>query len=278
MFVLSIAIWSTLKYISNEPKVQESITFFKIDPKATFKKAETTLILTGRNTLHWKIVSSLNQKAYLRQDAGLLYENGRLMGEQHAWKQNTAALTQEKQMDIKQNAYLQAISFHHAELHEKGGQIFSSQTVSEDQIYVITEGSNTPASFHTPGTKEQTEWKQSLDEQTERMLRYSWNKGIRHFSVQLKDYQAFPLNRFNKKAKGSLPGFTKEETAEIMGRLWEGLYKNYILGIKKADGTSVNPAGSTIPLILLANNKSHLLVITETAAGEPILLRQQIPL
>ncbi|MFJ5758012.1 hypothetical protein ACIQAA_02440 [Neobacillus sp. NPDC093182] len=52
--------------------------------------------------------------------------------------------------------------------------------------------------------------------------------------------------------------------------------KNYILGIKKADGTSEDPIGSTLPLILIATDKTHLLVLTETASGEPILLRQMM--
>ena len=274
--LLLIIITTALFYQSNHPKVQESITFFPIDPSVTYKTANTSLNLTDKKTLVWKIDSILDRNAYLRQDAGLLYSNGRLIDQLSAWKQNTKRIDQEKRIVSNTNALYEAITFHHAELHEKGGKIFSSQAMSSDQLYIIPTGANTQFSFRSPVTKEQNEWKQKLDEQTERMLQYSWNKGVRHFSIHLNEYQAFPLNLFNNRSKKGLPGFTKEETDKIIGNLWEGLYKNYLLGIKKADGATANPFGSTIPLILLANNKTHLLVLTETASGEPILLRQMI--
>ena len=148
--------------------------------------------------------------------------------------------------------------------------------MSEIDWYVIHSSSSPTEAFRKPKSEKEQEWKQNLDERTERMLQYSWTKEIRHFSIPLNEYQGFPLTRFNGKAKVALLGFSKKETERIEGNLWEGLYANYFLGIKKADGTSVSPMGSTIPLILVAKNKTHLLVLTETLAGEPILLRQRI--
>jgi hypothetical protein len=250
-------------YQQINPKTQESITYFPIDPNATFKTAQTTLTLMNQaNTILWKEHSTLDRKAYLRQDAALLYANGRLLEALRKWKQNTAVLEQEKRVTINKSALLQAITFHHAELHEKDNQISSSQAMSSDQIYFIS------AEADVENIKKQ------LDQQTERMLQISWNNGLRHFAINLKNYQAFPLSEFNEQAKNVLPGFTKTETGKIVGSLWEGLYKNYILGIKKADGTIENLKGSTLPLILIATDKTHLLVLTETASGEPILLRQ----
>ncbi|WHX99315.1 hypothetical protein [Neobacillus sp. DY30] len=253
-------------YQHSNPKAQESITYFPIDPKVTFKTAQTTLTLMNQqsSTILWKEHSTLDRKAYLRQDAALLYANGRLLEALWSWKQNTAELEQEKRIKLDKSTLLQAITFHHAELHEKEDQITSSQAMSSDQIYFIT------AAADEVNTKKQ------LDQQTERMLQLSWNKGLRQFAINLKNYQAFPLSEFNELAKGVLPGFTKPETDAIVGNLWEGLYKNYILGIKKADGTRENPKGSTLPLILISTDKNHLLVLTETASGEPILLRQMM--
>jgi hypothetical protein len=276
LFIIFFLAVSVQQYMM-PPKVQESITFFPIDPKVTYKKAATSieLIETPAQILNWKASSTLDRKAYLRQDASLLYSNGRLVSEFHDWKQNTDTILQEKQINIKDSALLQAITFHHAELHEKKDLIFSSQTMSEQQLYIILLNSEAK-SFITPESLDEKEWKQKLDEQTERMLQLSWNKGVRHFSIKLDHYQAFPLSEFNRRAKESLSGFSKSETARVVGNLWEGLYKNYLLGIKKADGTVESPIGSTIPLILVSNDKSHLLALTETAKGEPILLRQLI--
>jgi hypothetical protein len=272
LFAFILAVFS----LSNQPNVQESITFFPIDPNVKFKAIDTSLNLNHGSTVVWRIKSTLDRKAYLRQDAGFLYANGKLMGELHGWKQNTESLLQEKQIKTENSTHFEAITFHHAELHQNGGQIFSSQAMSPAQLYVIISSNQAPFSFRFPKTKEQSDWKQKLDEQTERMLNFSWNKGLRHFSIDLSKYQKYPLNLFDSQTKIGFPGFTKGETDRIVGNLWEGLYKNYLLGIKKADGTTVSPIGSTMPLILLANDKTHLLVLTETANGEPILLRQMI--
>jgi hypothetical protein len=263
-FILVILTFSIHQY--KNPKVQESITYFPIDPKVTFKTAQTTLTVMNKpaNTIVWKEHSTLDRKAYLRQDAALLYANGRLIDELWNWKQNTAIIDQEKRITMSESVLLQAITFHHAELHENDNQIFSSQAMSSAQLYFIT------------SQADEANMKKQLDEQTERMLQLNWNKGLRHFSINLSNYQAFPLSQFNELAKDTLPGFTKPETGTIVGNLWEGLYKNYILGIKKADGTIENPKGSTLPLILIANDKTHLLVLTETSSGEPILLRQMM--
>jgi hypothetical protein len=274
--IVIVSIAAAFLYNWNEPKVQESITYFPIDPKVNYKSVETSLNFVNNNVLIWKVDSTLDRKAYLRQDVGFLFSNGRLIGELGAWKQNTARMFQEKRIGAGNSAYYQAITFHHAELHDKKGQISSSQALSTNQLYVITESSTTAYSFLIPKTKAQSKLKQQLDEQTERMLHYSWNNGVRHYSIHLSDYQAFPLNLFQKIVKNDLPGFTREKTEKIVGQLWEGLYKNYFLGIKNADGTNVSPIGSTLPLILIANNKTHLLVLTETANGDPILLRQMI--
>jgi hypothetical protein len=263
-FILVILAFSIHQY--KNPKVQESITYFPIDPKVTFKTAQTTLTVMNKpaNTIVWKEHSTLDRKAYLRQDAALLFANGRLIDELWNWKQNTAIIDQEKRITMGESILLQAITFHHAELHENDNQIFSSQAMSSAQLYFIT------------SQADEANMKKQLDEQTERMLQLNWNKGLRHFSINLSNYQAFPLSQFNELAKDTLPGFTKPETGTIVGNLWEGLYKNYILGIKKADGTIENPKGSTLPLILIANDKTHLLVLTETSSGEPILLRQMM--
>ena len=272
LFLMSSVLLS--KFTS--PPAQESITFFPINPQVKFKSEKTSLKLAENKAVIWRIESSLDQKAYLRQDAGFLYVNGRLTGKLGDWKQNTDRIIQERDIPVSQDALFQAISFHHAELHEKDGQIYSAQAISGDQLYVGKENSHTFTSFRTAKSSTEKQLKQKLNEQTQRMLRYSWNKAIRHFSIPLEKYQAYPLNEFNQKTKDQLPNFTKEASAKVIGQLWEGLYKNYFLGIKKQDGTAIDPIGSPIPLILVSADQTHLLVVTETADGEPIVLRQRI--
>ena len=68
----------------------------------------------------------------------------------------------------------------------------------------------------------------------------------------------------------------RQQTYEIIGHLMEGLYKNYLLGIKKENGTIVDPIDSLIPLILLNKNKKELLVLIYTKENEYVLFKQKI--
>jgi hypothetical protein len=266
---------------SRHSQTQESITYFPFDPNVTFTSSNTSIHFlkpqkSDKYILKWHIESLLDRKAYLRQDVGFLFSNGRLIAKQGNWKQNTSQLIQERQIVGRESALIQAISFHYAELHENQEKIFSSQKLSADQIYVINPQTKTFHSFRNAFSKQEQEWKEKLDQQTIESLNRSWEKGIRSFSIHPEQYLFFPLTDLFLKPTSPFPGFTEQETNQLIGNLWEGLYKNYFLGIKKADGTIIKPIGSTIPLILIAKDKSHLLVLTETANGEPTLLRQMI--
>jgi hypothetical protein len=278
--IILIIIITTVINLRNH-KVQESITYFPIDSKVSFKDANTTLTLFSQNSkdqysLQWKTTSTLDRMAYLRQDVGLLFSNGKLIGKLGLWKENIKRITQDKIVTQKDSAFFQALTFHHAELHENEAKILSAQTMSRVQLYVIHTPFSPLTIFQKAQSKEEVEWKETLDQKTNQLLKKSWYKGIQSYSINLSRYHFYPLTQFYFKPHETIAGFSEEQTNKIVGNLWEGLYKNYFLGIKKADGTIVNPIGSTIPLILLAKDQTHLLVLTETAKGEPIMLRQMI--
>ncbi|EIJ78862.1 hypothetical protein PB1_14929 [Bacillus methanolicus PB1] len=282
LFITIFVITVSIILLNRPQQVKESITFFPIDPKVVFLNASTKLDLLDekkqdRYSVAWKIESTLEREAYLRQDIGFLFANGRLKGKMGKWKQNTAYLFQEQIINDNDSSHLEAVSFHHAEIHYDNEQIFSAQTMSADNLYVIHSSLSPLHSFRTPGTNEETEWKTTIDKITNQDLDSSWTNAIEHFMIKRDQYITIPLTKLIEYNNRPLPGFTKHETERILGNLWEGLYKNYFLGIKKRDGTVVEPEGSIVPLILLAKNKSHLLTVTETGDGEPIMLRQQIP-
>lgn len=264
--------------VKNNP-AQEAITFFPIDPTVQFQTAGTSLSQAtekqnGTYELRWQTDSTLDRKAYLRQDVGLLYSNGRLISKMGAWKGDTSRILQKKEIVGNASALLQALTFHYAEIHHNENEIFSAQKMTRAEEYVVRTPFIPLFTFRQAASKEEIKWKQILDDQTARDLQTSWRKGMKAFSIPLNHYHAFPLTQLY--AVPALPGYSKEESDRIIGNLWEGLYKNYFLGIKKADGTRISPYGSTIPLILLAKDKTQLLVLTETDNGEPILLRQKI--
>lgn len=258
---------------------QETITFFPIDETVQYQSANTTLTLQKdkKNNLHqvdWKESSVLDREAYLRQDLGLLFVNGLLRGMVGKWEQDTAELSQGGIISTGESARYDAITFHYSELHGTGDRISSAQRMSDDMLYVIDSRFSPLRSFRVAKSNQEREWKQVLDRSTENRLNKSLQKAAKEYGVNLANYVAIPLYEIRKYEDQPIQGFSQRETANILGRLWEGLYKNYYLGIKKSDGTEVDPLDSTMPLILISKDKSHLLAVTQTKDGESIILKQ----
>ncbi|GCD81845.1 hypothetical protein PTHTG4_09070 [Parageobacillus thermoglucosidasius] len=259
---------------------KETIIFFPIHPHVTFSEAKTTLQLQpqkrdGKYSLLWSAASSLDRDAYLRQDISLLFADGRLVDRLAKWKTNSQTLTQEKIVAARDSRFFQAISFHHGELHE-GEMITSSQTMTSDYLYVIDSPYSPLVSFHRAATQDEKEWQNVLNKTTAEFLQHTSESLLSHFSIQKQQYYSLYLPDLIVYNEQPLPDLSMEKTQEIIGKLWEGLYKSYFLGIKKEDGSILSPIGSTTPLILISKDYSHLLVLTETKDGEKIRLTQQI--
>lgn len=262
-------------------KAEESFTYFPIDPSASFQTADTSLSLkptkNKQYVVEWSADSVLDRKAYLRQDITLLYVNGVLAGKSgKTWKQYASAIKTTGKAALQDSAYFQVISFHHAELHENE-QITSVQAMTHDELYVIDSSFSPLSSFRRAVTAEEKEWKALLDKLTDEKIKAVIAQAVRTYSLPVDNYTMFFLTEFSSYTDKPLPGFSDKESSAIIGRLWEGLYKNYFLGIRKEDGTYAEPYGSTIPVILMAKDQSHLLVISKLKDGEVMLLRQVIP-
>ena len=66
---------------------------------------------------------------------------------------------------------------------------------------------------------------------------------------------------------------SQQETDVLIGRLWEGIYKNYVI---QASESSENQLESYIPLILIDKQNTHLYVLFELNGGREQLI-QRIP-
>ncbi|MBM6617258.1 hypothetical protein [Bacillus suaedaesalsae] len=260
--------------------VKESITYFPIDPNLTFLTSETNLEIEGDSNdpynVKWNVKSETDKEVYLRQDVSLLYRDGLLVDTTFEWKQNKATLEQEKEIQGQDSTLYESISFHHAEIHENENNIKSSQKMTKDKLYVIDSSFSPLHAFHSPSNKEQEEWKKIIDHVRTQDLRTSWQNVIQHFSINPNNYDTYTLmelEAFNSKA---IPGLSLEETQTVIGRLWEGLYKNYVLGIRLSESESISPIGSKMPLILISKDRTHLQIITEGKDGEKVKLLQQL--
>lgn len=257
--------------------VRESMIYFPIDNTVHFTGAVTELMLTPRikndaYELEWKIFSDLDKKIYLRQDIGLLYKNGKLIEVQSKWKEQAKELLQVKQLEETSSGYYKAISFHHGEIHYQHEVIKSAQMMSNDHLYVADTSGQGFTSFRTATTAREKEEKKKLDSITKQQLQQSWETLLHTYQIPLKEYHLIPLTELWQYNDKPLPDMTMEETAAAIGRLWEGIYKNYFLGLKRQDGTIVSPIGSAIPIILV--NKHHIIILIEAQNGETFQLLQ----
>ncbi|RAK22387.1 hypothetical protein B0I26_102381 [Anoxybacillus vitaminiphilus] len=279
LIILFVLLYFLLPF-SKEPPARESMIFFPLDPNVTFTKAHTRLVLEPKKknneyVLRWHTTSSLDRKVYLRQDISLIFADGRLLGTLSKWKENSQTLLQEKTVTEKNSRLFQAISFHYGEIHD-GEDIRSSQKMSGDYLYVIDSAYSPLMSFRQAKTTEQKKWENVLKQTTRQFLDYKTKQLANHFSIREKNYYYLYLPELMVYNEQPFPDLSMEKTQKIIGSLWEGLYKNYFLGIKKKNGTIVSPIGSTMPVIFISKDYTYLIVLFETRDGEQIQLIQQI--
>jgi hypothetical protein len=277
--ILFSIFYFSLSFPKDQP-AKESIIFFPLDPNVTFTNAKTSLALMPKKinkeySLCWNVTSTLDRKVYLRQDISLLFANGRLKETLSKWKENSQTLLQKKTVKTKDSQLFQAISFHYGEIHE-GESIRSSQKMSGEQLYVIDSAYSPLVSFRQARTPEEKEWEKVLNKTTRQLLDYKTRQLINYFSIRDKNYYHFYLLELVLFNDQPFPDLSMEKTQKIIGNLWEGLYKNYFLGIKKKDGAVVSPIGSIMPTLLISKDYDHLIVLFETSDGEKIQLIQKI--
>ncbi|WP_227934986.1 hypothetical protein [Alkalihalobacillus deserti] len=266
--------------IKPEP-LRDALIFFPIDPNATFEESTSRIQFQAMEdedeyTLDWTVTSVLNQDAYLRQDVSLLFEDGYLKDTLSTWKENTSTIQMEKDIKSDDSGNYRVVTFHHAELHYPNDEIKSAQKLSFDQLYVIDSPLSPLHAFRIPETEEEKESKRILDYIIKQQQDYDWDSLFDYYNLPKDGYLRIALTDLVLYEEKPLPGLTQEKTAQFLGGLWEGLYKHYVLGITKQDGTTVSPVGSTVPVILVPKSADHFFVLFRTSDGEPIQLLQTL--
>lgn len=261
--------------------IQQSITYFPVDHRVAFTETNTTLTPREQKDndeyiLNWSVSGTLDEIAYLRQDISLLFEDGYLRKTLSKWQENAKTLKQEEAITSEDSSHFEAISFHHAETHYEEDQIQSRQKMSHASLYVIDSPMTPFQSFESPTTDKEQEWKQILDHTKDQHLDYTWEDMIRYYQIPRDEYLEIPLVELVKYETKPLPGLSQNETEIAIGRLWEGLYKNYFLGIKGKEGSTLSPIGSVMPLILMDQQATHFIVLIQTKDDQNIQLIQYI--
>lgn len=257
-------------------QTKPAITYFPIDQDTTFSTAKTSLsLITEKGNdnykLLWQTNSTTDIPVYLRQDVSLLFDNGRLRSALTKWVQDTDTIQLKEMLQLEDSSLYQSISFHHGEIHKSRDEIKSIQKMSSDYLYVIDSPTTPLVSFKTAKSNYEREWKDLLDRTSKQQLLYHWNTLLNHFQIDKEKYLAVPLTSLDKYQNEPLPSLSQAQTNKIIGQLWEGLYKNYVIPIVKTEKEVVD---SYIPLILFDKENKHLLVLFELNKKKKQLIQE----
>lgn len=253
---------------------QDSTTmkYFPIDHDFTFVDATTTLFYDKNNkNIHWETYSSSSEPTYLRQDVSLIYENGIFKGMLSEWKNDIATIELEESLPASNSSLLQSITFHHGEIHQDDDTITSIQKMSSDSLYVMKKGEQIHT-FHQPKTiKEITKQEIMIDHMNSMMEKHLDSMLDQHHLSDEK-YEILPLTELIIYDDSSLFDFSDETTSRIIGQFWEGVYNEYITLLMSYKNEIPS---HYMPFILIAKDKSHLLVLFEIGE-ESFKLKQNL--
>ncbi|SDY54323.1 hypothetical protein SAMN05421736_102222 [Evansella caseinilytica] len=260
----------------------ETFTYFPEDKQAAFSEFASEIQLLelkdeNEYILSWGSHSKMDRQVFLLQDISLLYENGTLIGYQNVQKQHTNRVKGSAEFHGEDSGKYQAVSFHYAEVHYPNDVIRSKQAMSTDILYVIDSPLSPIITFKETATSFEKRSKALLEAIIEQQLSYSWDDLIEEYNIDRQQYYLIPLNELIDYQKNPLPSFSMEETAVIIGKLWEGLHRYYLSGINTFTDNAYNPIGNSLPLILLHKNGGHLIVLYETGDRTKQQLLQLIP-
>ncbi|MFA9559383.1 hypothetical protein ACERII_18905 [Evansella sp. AB-rgal1] len=262
-------------------ETSETIIYFPEDSNITFPEKSTEIQLRelkdeNEYLLEWQFYSTSSESVYLRQDISLLFENGILVDKRSESKQNNNKITGKSSFYGEDSGKHVAISLHYAEVHYPEELIKSKRTMSQDTLYIIDSPLSPILTFREPKTTMEKRSKNLLDSIIEQQLMYKWEELLEEFQINRSTYFEIPFDKLAKYESQPFPSFTQEKTNEVLGKLWEGLYRYYILGVNTFTDKDYDPIGNTLPLILLHENGGHLLVLYETDDGTKQQLLQHI--
>ncbi|ADU29923.1 hypothetical protein [Evansella cellulosilytica] len=261
--------------------LSEALIYFPEDDKLTFIESNSNVKLLelkdeNEYILEWSFDSLTDEQVYLRQDISLLFENGVLVDLMNHSEMNADKVIGDKQYYGEDSGKHEMITLHYAEVHHSDEVIKSKRIITSDLLYIIDSPLSPIMTFKKPSTTMESRSKDLLDSIIDQQLSYIYDGLIKEFNIDKSQYEEIPFTEIVKYNDDVLPSFSKEETSEIVGRLWEGLYRNYVLGINTFNDKEYDPIGNSLPLVLLHKGGGHLMVLFETADGTKQQLYQLI--
>ncbi len=259
IFLFATTIWYGYR------DVKSVIQYFPINKEIAFTDVGSTLKLFKKDKEYiiqadsW---SKTSEKVYLRQDVNLLFQNGFLIQLSYPWKENTDWIVNKIQEPVEKDSVYTLLSYHHAEIHQDNG-ISMNQSVTADKLYVVY-FQDTWEAFNEPQNARQKEAMEILNQAYINKRKKLFEKAIKDLNVNQMNYEVYNLDTFSLKEKPSKV-ITEEQWERILGGLWEGIYRSYLVGITKDELTYFS---SPMPWVLIDRNGTHVLVIFQQYNGQ----------
>lgn len=278
IIIPSVILSVILVFMLIPDKSEPTITYFPPDDEEQFQHATNTLELQETDeennyAVVWENYSKSGNPLYLRQDVSVLYKDGRLIGIKSVWKENSQTIDFKETFRFKQDHLFQAATLHYGEKHNEDEDINSLLKMSYSELFVASDKDEKLPHFQQPQSEQDTKSKTKLQKRTKENLLHHWHRLTSHFDIDMAQYEVVPLTELHQFENKALLSFTQEQTDEIIGKLWEGLYKNYIIPVSE---TKDDSSDSYVPLILFEKHEHDILVLFELN-GEKIKLKQVYP-
>lgn len=282
LLIVCIIAFSIYHYSNSNSVMNGNFNYYPLDPHTRFLQSQTSLQWTkqinkDQYTIKWEFSSTLNQQSFVRQDMSLLYEDGHLIDKITEQAPNTKTIKMNKIIKREDSGHYEAITLHYAQLQDPNGQILSQRQMSYDQLYVTASPFSQMDRFEIPQTAEEKQWKKILNRTSQQKLAFAWNELQKHYHIHDKQFYHFSLPYLHIYDYNRLPGCTKRETEQAVGKLWDLLYRQYFTGIHLANGKTVSPIGSTVPLLLFAKDRSCFIILIQTKANHDVKLVLPLP-
>ncbi|WP_209125372.1 hypothetical protein [Alkalihalobacillus sp. BA299] len=271
----SIFVILFISFLDRKPTFLETLTFEPIDEQVEYINASTSLrFLTIEDEdeyfIDWSVSSQLTKEAYFRKDFSFLFEDGRLTQVMSKWDKNKQDMNNRKTINGEDSGHFQAVTFHHSEVHYPNDDIKSRLSISCDELYVIDSPLAPIQSFKEPSDEKEWEGKRILDYIVEQQLTYIWNDMLSEYNINTDHYMTFPLTTICKYKEIPLPNLSEDQSRLVIHKIWESIYNEYFAGVQDQHHLGIQPAGSTMPLILLSNNNDHFIILFQTLKGEKV--------
>jgi len=261
--LILLLLFSFTLWFFNKAEDNETIQFFPINKRVSFVDLGSDLQIHSRGNEYLITADSwskTSERSYLRQDLNLLFQNGNLINIDYPWKQQSDWITSRLEAPLREESKYTLLSYHHAEIHEDD-IITSQQAVTTDNLYVIS-FQNRWEAFKTPSNARQKEQLVKLTELISKERESLLDKAVKELNINKDNYDVYDLDKFSlgKERPNSIPA---EKWERVLGGLWEGLYRSFVIRYTNDDIYYSPP----MPWILVDKNGTHLLVISQRSNG-----------